>query len=78
VGESQHPGAEVGVRPPQADQLGDQAPKRSAERLAWWSLAACLSTTGSVQAARRALADVGQPEVRDTALQLLGQIASQE
>jgi HEAT repeat protein len=61
-----------------ARQLAAAAPDGSLGRRAYGCAAVVLSTTGSLAAARRALADIADPEIRDAAAEVLGQLASRE
>jgi hypothetical protein len=59
-------------------QLAEKASAGSLERKALGCAAVVLSTTGSLAAARRALADITDPEVRDDAAEVLDDLASRE
>jgi hypothetical protein len=58
--------------------LGTRAPRRSPERTTALSLAVCLDTTTSPSAARKALADIDDHDIRQAATDLLDQLAEQE
>lgn len=55
-----------------------KAPNGSIERKAWGCAYIALSTTGTLTAAQKALGDVGQADVQAAALDVLGQLASEE
>ena len=59
-----------------ARDIAARAPRPSLDRSAALCLAVCLATTGSVNAATRALGDVEQPEIRQAAAQLLARLVN--
>ena len=58
-----------------ARDLAAKAPNGSFERKSWGCAAVALSTTGSLAAARKVLADVGLADVRAAALAAIEQLA---
>lgn len=61
-----------------ARAVAARAPRGSMERRAWGCAAVVLSTTRTIGAARNALAEVLDPDVRAAALDVLGQLAREE
>jgi len=61
-----------------ARDLAAQSPRGSTDRLGALGLSACLATTSSAAAARKALAEIEQPAIRTRAAEILGELLAAE